>query len=77
MRVLSFLIGCCKVALLLVEGLLLIVGRLVLLELPPTRAKAELAVDAWGRLDMLPLRPLLGKVWLIEPVELPCLTLAT
>ena len=60
-----------------VEGLLLIVGRLVLLELPPTRAKAELTDDDWGRLDMLPLRPLLGKVWLIEPVELPCLTLAT
>ena len=64
-------------ALLLVEGLLLIVGRLVLLELPPTRAKVELMDDVWGRLDMLPLRPLLGKVWLIEPVELPCLTLAT
>lgn len=74
---LSFLIGCCKVALLLVEGLLLIVGRLVLLEPPPTRAKVELADDAWGRLDMLPLRPLLGKAWLIEPVEPPCLTLAT
>ena len=58
-------------------GLLLIVGRLVLLELPPTRAKAELIDDDCGRLDMLPLRPLLGKVWLIEPVELPCLTLAT
>ena len=64
-------------ALLLVDGLLLIVGRLVLLELPPMRAKVELTDDDWGRLDMLPLRPLLGKAWLIEPVELPCLTLAT
>ncbi len=58
-------------------GLLLIVGR----ELLPTRAKDELALN-WGRVDMLPLfdiplRPLLGKAWLIEPVELPCLTLAT
>ena len=57
-------------------GLLLIVGR----ELLPTRAK-DILLD-WGRTDMLPLfdiplRPLLGKAWLIEPVELPCLTLAT
>ena len=57
-------------------GLLLIVGRLVLLEPLPTRAKDELELN-WGRDDMLPLRPLLGKAWLIEPVELPCLTLAT
>lgn len=57
-------------------GLPLIVGRLMLLELLPTRAKDEPA-DACGRVDMLPLRPLLGKAWLIEPVELPCLTLAT
>ena len=70
--------GRCGVAPLPAVGLLLIVGRLVLLELPPTRAKAELIDDDCGRLDMLPLRPpLLGKVWLIEPVELPCLTLAT
>ena len=53
-------------------GLLLIVGR----EPLPTRAKDELALN-WGRDDILPLRPLLGKAWLIEPVELPCLTLAT
>ena len=67
---------------LVVEGLLLTVGRLVLVraELPPTRAE-EPPAD-WGR-DMLPplvrlLRPLLGKAWLIEPPEeLPCLTLAT
>ena len=68
---------------LVLEGLLLTVGRLVLVraELPPTRAE-ELPADC-GR-DMLPplvrlLRPpLLGKVWLIDPpVELPCLTLAT
>lgn len=67
---------------LVVEGLLLTVGRLALVrvELPPTRAE-EPPADC-GR-DMLPplvmlLRPLLGKAWLIEPpVELPCLTLAT
>ena len=84
--------GCCGVTLLplrpllldegrlVLEGLLLTVGRLVLLrvELLPTRAKEELLV---GR-DMLPLerllRPLLGKARLIDPaLELPCLTLAT
>lgn len=66
---------------LVLEGLLLTVGRLVLarLELPPTRA--EPPAD-WGR-DMLPplvrlLRPLLGKARLIDPpLLLPCLTLAT
>lgn len=95
MRALPELAGRCWVALLLVRalvpvegrlvlvGLLLTVGRLVLVrvELPPTRAEEELPPDC-GR-DMLPplvrlLRPLLGKAWLIEPpVELPCLTLAT
>jgi hypothetical protein len=54
---------------LLLEGRLLTVGRLVLTrpELLPALAEAMLVV---GRLDMLPLlRPLLGKAWLIEPVD--------
>ena len=68
--------GRCGEELLPTVGLPLIVGRLMLLELLPMRAKDEPA-DAWGRVEMLPLRPLLGKAWLIEPVELPCLTLAT
>ena len=68
---------------LVLEGLLLTVGRIVLVrpELLPTRAEEELPADC-GR-DMLPLlvrllRPLLGTAWLIDPpVLLPCLTLAT
>ena len=61
-----------------IVGLLLIVGRLVLL--PPRAKDAPLA--NCGRVDILPplvklLRPLLGNARLIDPVELPCLTLAT
>ena len=61
---------------LVLEGLLLTVGRLALTrpELLPERTEARLLADC-GRLDLL---PPLDKARLMEPLLLlPCLTLAT